>query len=102
MRPPVTKVKGLLDRLKAETQHALEGQKQTTSRAGGTDFDIDRGEMKIMIKEALLDISKGHVEVFFDGKPVDSVYSVDGIIDDEPELKKIQLTFAVKKVFFEV
>ena len=29
---------GLLDRLQAELQSALEGPIQTTSRAGGTDF----------------------------------------------------------------
>jgi hypothetical protein len=46
-----------------------------------------------MIKEALLDISKGYVKVFFDGNPVDSIYSVDGITDDESGMKKIQLTF---------
>lgn len=51
-----------------------------------------------MIKEALLDMSKGYVEVFFDGKRVDNVYSVDGIIDDEPGLKKVQLTFVAKEV----
>ena len=53
-----------------------------------------------MIKEALLDISKGYVKVFFDGNPVDSIYSVDGITDDESGMKKIQLTFSVKEVFF--
>jgi hypothetical protein len=53
-----------------------------------------------MIKEALLDISKGYVKVFFDGNPVDSIYSVDGITDDEPGMKKIQLTFLVKEVLF--
>lgn len=46
-----------------------------------------------MIKEALLDISKGYVKVFFDGNPVDSIYSVDGITEDESGMKKIQLTF---------
>ena len=44
-----------------------------------------------MIKEALLDISKGYVKVFFDGNPVDSIYSVDDITDDESGMKKIQL-----------
>ena len=53
-----------------------------------------------MIKEALLDISKGYVKVFFDGNPVDSIYSVDGITDDESGKKKIQLTFLVKEVLF--
>lgn len=53
-----------------------------------------------MIKEALLDISKGYVKVFFDGNPVDSIYSVDGITDDESGMKKIQLTFLVKEVLF--
>lgn len=53
-----------------------------------------------MIKEALLDISKGYVKVFFDGNPVDSIYSVDGITDDESGIKKIQLTFLVKEVLF--
>lgn len=53
-----------------------------------------------MIKEALLDISKEYVKVFFDGNPVDSIYSVDGITDDESEIKKIQLTFLVKEVLF--
>lgn len=53
-----------------------------------------------MIKEALLDISKGYVKVFFDGNPVDSIYSVDGITDDESGMKKIQLTFLAKEVLF--
>lgn len=53
-----------------------------------------------MIKEALLDSSKGYVKVFFDGNPVDSIYSVDGITDDESGMKKIQLTFLVKEVLF--
>lgn len=53
-----------------------------------------------MIKEALLDISKGYVKVFFDGNPVDSIYSVDGITDDESGMKKIQLAFLVKEVLF--
>lgn len=53
-----------------------------------------------MIKEALLDISKGYVKVFFDGNPVDSIYSVDDITDDESGMKKIQLTFLVKEVLF--
>ena len=53
-----------------------------------------------MIKEALLDISKGYVKVFFDGNPVDSIYSVDGITDAESGIKKIQLTFLVKEVLF--
>lgn len=53
-----------------------------------------------MIKEALLDISKGYVKVFFDDNPVDSIYSVDGITDDESGMKKIQLTFLVKEVLF--
>lgn len=53
-----------------------------------------------MIKEALLDISKGYVKVFFDGNPVDSIYSVDDITDDESEMKKIQLTFLAKEVLF--
>lgn len=53
-----------------------------------------------MIKEALLDISKGYVKVFFDGNPVDSIYTVDGITDDESGMKKIQLTFLVKEVLF--
>lgn len=53
-----------------------------------------------MIKEALLDISKGYVKVFFDGNPVDSIYSVDGITDNESGMKKIQLTFLVKEVLF--
>lgn len=53
-----------------------------------------------MIKETLLDISKGYVKVFFDGNPVDSIYSVDGITDDESGMKKIQLTFLVKEVLF--
>lgn len=53
-----------------------------------------------MIKEALLDISKGYVKVFFDNNPVDSIYSVDGITDDESGMKKIQLTFLVKEVLF--
>lgn len=53
-----------------------------------------------MIKEALLDISKGYVKVFFDDNPVDSIYSVDGITDDESGMKKIQLTFLVKEALF--
>lgn len=53
-----------------------------------------------MIKEALLDISKGYVKVFFDGNPVDSIYSVDDITDDESGMEKIQLTFLVKEVLF--
>lgn len=53
-----------------------------------------------MIKEALLDISKGYVKAFFDGNPVDSIYSVDGITDDESGMKKIQLTFLAKEVLF--
>lgn len=52
-----------------------------------------------MIKEALLDSSKGYVKVFFDGNSVDSIYSVDGITDDESGMKKIQLTFLAKKCF---
>lgn len=54
----------------------------------------------MMIKEALLDSSKGYVKVFFDGNPVDSIYTVDGITDDESGMKKIQLTFLVKEVLF--
>lgn len=55
---------------------------------------------RMMIKEALLDSSKGYVKVFFDGNPVDSIYTVDGITDDESGMKKIQLTFLVKEVLF--
>lgn len=53
-----------------------------------------------MIKEALLDSSKGYVKVFFDGNPVDSIYTVDGITDDESGMKKIQLTFLAEEVLF--
>lgn len=53
-----------------------------------------------MIKEALLDSSKGYAKVFFDGNPVDSIYTVDGITDDESGMKKIQLTFLAKEVLF--
>ena len=55
---------------------------------------------RMMIKEALLDSSKGYVKVFFDGNPVDSIYTVDGITDDESGMKKIQLTFLVEEVLF--
>ena len=53
-----------------------------------------------MIKEALLDISKGYVKVFFDGNPVDNIYTVDGITDDESGVRKIQLTFLAEEVLF--
>ena len=53
-----------------------------------------------MIKEALLDSSKGYVKVFFDDNPVDSIYNVDGITDDETGMKKIQLTFLAEEVLF--
>lgn len=53
-----------------------------------------------MVEKALVDTSKGYVKVFFDGNPVDSIYSVDGITDDESGMKKIQLTFLVKEVLF--
>lgn len=55
---------------------------------------------RMMIKEALLDSSKGYAKVFFDGNPVDSIYTVDGITDDESGMKKIQLTFLVEEVLF--
>lgn len=55
---------------------------------------------RMMIKEALLDSSKGYVKVFFDGNPVDSIYTVDGITDDESGMKKIQLTFLAEEVLF--
>lgn len=49
-----------------------------------------------MIKEALLDISKGYVKVFFDDNPVDSIYSVDGITDDESGMKKSRSKIIIK------
>lgn len=36
----------MLDRLQAEMQCALEGQTQTTSRAGGTDFAVSKSYHK--------------------------------------------------------
>lgn len=52
-----------------------------------------------MIKEALLDISKGYVKVFFDGNPVDSIYSVDDITDDESGMKRYNLLFGERSAF---